>query len=132
MIVEYTKQEKAKIRALEAKYKRLYEECEAEIARLRSDELDPDGSKEAAIHAKRLPEPIELRPSPIEYTSDGEPVYDSKELAAYRSTPEYRAYMAANEAANEELSAMYDAWESRPSASRTSSGLSRRPTPRAR
>ena len=111
MIVTFTKTEEAQFNALEDKYERLIAECEAEIESLREDDLDPDGSIEDAINAKRLPEPTELRPAPIDYTDDELPIYRKEELEAYHATPEYQAYKKANDAANNELSAHYDKWE---------------------
>lgn len=112
MIVKYTKSEKAKIQALEEKYSKLISDCEI-IINKRTDDLDPDGSKEAAIAAKRLPEPIELRPQPINYTKEGNPVYDKAELAAYKSTPEYKAYIESNVQANKEMTAFFNEWEAK-------------------
>lgn len=111
IIYKHTKAEQAKIQALEERYERLINECEAEIERLRDDDLDPDGSMEDAIQAKRLPEPTELRPAPVEYTKKGEPVYSKEALEAYYATPEYQAYKAANDAANDEIRTMFDEWE---------------------
>ena len=113
MIVTFTKAERAKIDAIERKYEKLIADCEAEIESLRSDDLDPDGSVEAAINAKRLPEPTELRPEPIEYDKKDRPIYSKEELEAYYATPEYQAYKAANDAANEELSRFFDEWEAK-------------------
>ena len=113
MIVTFTKKEKAQFKEIDEKYDRLIEECEAEIERLRSDDLDPDGSIEDAINAKRLPEPIELHPKPIEYKNDDKdrPIYSHEEMEAYRASPEYQAYIAANDAANEEINDHYNKWE---------------------
>lgn len=113
MIVTFTPEERAKINALESKYEKLIADCEAEIESLRSDDLDPDGSIEAAINAKRLPEPTHLKPKPIEYTKKDEPIYSSEELQAYYDTPEYQAYKEANAAANDEISRLYDEWEAK-------------------
>lgn len=111
MIVTLTKAEKAKLEALETEYEKLIADCAAKIESLRSDDLDPDGSVEASINAKRLPEPTDLRPDPVEYDDDGTPIYSKEELDAYKATPEYQAYKEANDAANAELSAFYDKWE---------------------
>lgn len=116
MIVTFTPEEQAKIDALESKYEKLIADCEAEIKNLRSDALDPDGSVEAAIDAKRLPEPIELKPEPIDYTKKDVPVYSHEDLEAYYATPEYQAYKNANDAANDEMSRFYNEWESKGSA----------------
>ena len=116
MIVTFTPEEQAKIDALESKYEKLIAACEAEIESLRSDDLDPDGSVEAAINAKRLPEPIELKPEPIEYDKKDTPIYSREALEAYHATPEYQAYKKANDAANDELSRFYDEWEAKGSA----------------
>lgn len=116
MIVTFTPEEQAKIDALESKYEKLIAACEAEIESLRSDDLDPDGSVEAAINAKRLPEPIELKPEPIEYDKKDTPIYSREALEAYYATPEYQAYKKANDAANDELSRFYDEWEAKGSA----------------
>lgn len=116
MIVTFTPEEQAKIDALESKYEKLIAACEAEIESLRSDDLDPDGSAEAAINAKRLPEPIELKPKPIEYDKKDTPIYSREALEAYHATPEYQAYKKANDAANDELSRFYDEWEAKGSA----------------
>lgn len=116
MIVTFTPEEQAKIDALESKYEKLIAACEAEIESLRSDNLDPDGSVEAAINAKRLPEPIELKPEPIEYDKKDTPIYSREALEAYHATPEYQAYKKANDAANDELSSFYDEWEAKGSA----------------
>ena len=114
MIVTFTPEEQAKIDALESKYEKLIAACEAEIESLRieslrSDDLDPDGSVEAAINAKRLPEPIE-------YDKKDTPIYSREALEAYHATPEYQAYKKANDAANDELSRFDDEWEAKGSA----------------
>ena len=116
MIVTFTPEEQAKIDALESKYEKLIAACEAEIESLRHDDLDPDGSVEAAVNAKRLPEPIELKPEPIEYDKKDTPIYSREALEAYHATPEYQAYKKANDAANDELSRFYDEWEAKGSA----------------
>ena len=111
MIVTYTTAEKKKIQALEEKYEKLIADCEAEIDRLREDDLDPDGSIEDSINAKRLPEPIELRPTPVEYTKDDRQKKKKKALKAYYSTPEYQAYKKANDEANAEIDRIFTEWE---------------------
>lgn len=111
MIVTFTKKEQAQIDALEDKYERLIEECEAEIESLRSDDLDPDFSKQDAINAMRLPEPIELKPEPIEYDKKDRPIYSKEALEKYYATPEYQAYDKARIEANEASRKMYDEWE---------------------
>lgn len=111
MIVNYTDEEKAKLQSIEETYDRLLAEQEA-IIEARPDDLDPNGEIEKAIHATRLPEPIELKPAPVEFDKDGTPIYDGEALRAYYNTPEYKAYREANEAANKAIGDHFDAWES--------------------
>ena len=112
MIVTLTKAEQARIDEIEAKYAKLIADCEEDIERLRPDDPEPDEAREKEIQAMRLPEPIELRPKPIDFNNDYNiPVYDKKELEAYRATPEYQAYRASNDAANKAFDEWFTAWE---------------------
>lgn len=111
MIVTFTKKEQAQLNELEDHYFKLLEESEAEMGRLRSDDLDPDGSVEEAINAKRLPEPIELMPQPLWYDKKDMPIYSIEALEKYYATPEYQAYEAAKDAANKEMDDYYNEWE---------------------
>ena len=108
MIVTLTKAEQAVIDEIEARYAKLIEDCEADIERLREDDLDE--AREREIQAMRLPEPIELRPKPVSF-DDGVPVYNSAEYQAYKETPEYQAYLASNEAANQAFDEWFSTWE---------------------
>ena len=112
MIVTLTKAEQEKADAIEAKYAKLIEDCEAEIERLRTKDPEPDAAREKEINAMRLPEPIELRPNPIGFDDEYNlPVYDRKAWEAYKATPEYQAYIAANDAANKAFDEWFTAWE---------------------
>ena len=63
---------------------------DALILKLRPDDPEPDEEEYERIQASRLPEPVELKPEPIE-VRDGTPVYSKEELDAYHNTDEYKA-----------------------------------------
>lgn len=96
MIVKFTRAEQQKIDALEEKYERLLAECEEEIERLRPGDTGPDEAAYEKAQAMRLPEP----PAPaLGYTKE------------YYESDAYKAYAAANKAANEAVNRIYAEWE---------------------
>ena len=78
------------VQALDDSYEKLLKETDALILKLRPDDPEPDEEEYERIQASRLPEPVELKPEPIE-VRDGTPVYSKEELDAYHNTDEYKA-----------------------------------------
>lgn len=109
MILDLTSDELKAVQALDDSYKKLLDECEALILKLRPDDPEPDEDEYRRIQDSRLPEPIELRPEPIE-VRDGTPVFSKEALDAYHNTAEYRAYAEANKRANDAVTRQWDNW----------------------
>ena len=109
MILDLTSDELKAVQALDDSYKKLLDECEALILKLRPDDPEPDEDEYRRIQDSRLPEPIELRPEPIE-VRDGTPVFSKEALDAYHNTAEYRAYEEANKRANDAVTRQWDNW----------------------
>lgn len=109
MILDLTSDELKAVQALDDSYKKLLDECEALILKLRPDDPEPDEDEYRRIQDSRLPEPIELRPEPIE-VRDGTPVFSKEALDAYHNTAEYRAYAEANKRANDAVTLQWDNW----------------------
>ena len=109
MILDLTSDELKAVQALDDSYKKLLDECEALILKLRPDDPVPDEEEYERIQASRLPEPVELKPEPIE-VRDGTPVYSKEELDAYHNTDEYKAYAEANKRANDAVTLQWDNW----------------------
>lgn len=109
MILDLTSDELKAVQALDDSYKKLLDECEALILKLRPDDPEPDEDEYRRIQDSRLPEPIELRPEPIE-VRDGTPVFSKEALDAYHNTAEYRAYAEANKRANNAVTRQWDNW----------------------
>lgn len=109
MILDLTSDELKAVQALDDSYKKLLDECEALILKLRPDDPEPDEEEYERIQASRLPEPVELKPEPIE-VRDGTPVYSKEELDAYHNTDEYKAYAEANKRANDAVTLQWDNW----------------------
>lgn len=109
MILDLTSDELKAVQALDDSYKKLLDECEALILKLRPDDPEPDEDEYRRIQDSRLPEPIELRPEPIE-VRDGTPVFSKEALDAYHNTAEYRAYAEANKRANDAVTRQWNNW----------------------
>lgn len=109
MILDLTSDELKAVQAIDDGYKKLLDECEALILKLRPDDPEPDEDEYRRIQDSRLPEPIELRPEPIE-VRDGTPVFSKEALDAYHNTAEYRAYAEANKRANDAVTRQWDNW----------------------
>lgn len=109
MILDLASDELKAVQALDDSYKKLLDECEALILKLRPDDPEPDEDEYRRIQDSRLPEPIELRPEPIE-VRDGTPVFSKEALDAYHNTAEYRAYAEANKRANDAVTRQWDNW----------------------
>lgn len=109
MILDLTSDELKAVQALDDSYKKLLDECKALILKLRPDDPEPDEDEYRRIQDSRLPEPIELRPEPIE-VRDGTPVFSKEALDAYHNTAEYRAYAEANKRANDAVTRQWDNW----------------------
>lgn len=109
MILDLTSDELKAVQALDDSYKKLLDECEALILKLRPDDPEPDEDEYRRIQDSRLPEPVELKPEPIE-VRDGTPVYSKEELDAYHNTDEYKAYAEANKRANDAVTLQWDNW----------------------
>ena len=90
MILDLTSEELKAVQALDDSYEKLLKETDALILKLRPDDPEPDEEEYERIQASRLPEPVELKPEPIE-ARDGTPVYSKEELDAYHNTDEYKA-----------------------------------------
>ena len=90
MIFEISKQEERRAKALYESYAKLIADLDTKISELRPDDPEPDEEEYERIQASRLPEPVELKPEPIE-VRDGTPVYSKEELDAYHNTDEYKA-----------------------------------------
>lgn len=109
MILDLTSDELKAVQAIDDGYKKLLDECDALILKLRPDDPEPDEEEYERIEASRLPEPVELKPEPIE-VRDGTPVYSKEELDAYHNTDEYKAYAEANKRANDAVTLQWDNW----------------------
>lgn len=109
MILDLTSDELKAVQALDDSYKKLLDECEALILKLRPDDPEPDEDEYRRIQDSRLPEPIELKPEPIE-VRDGTPVFSKEALDAYHNTDEYKAYAEANKRANDAVTLQWDNW----------------------
>lgn len=109
MILDLTSDERKAVQAIDDGYKKLLDECDALILKLRPDDPEPDEEEYERIQASRLPEPVELKPKPIE-VRDGTPVYSKEELDAYHNTDEYKAYAEANKRANDAVTLQWDNW----------------------
>lgn len=109
MILDLTSDELKAVQAIDDGYKKLLDECDALILKLRPDDPVPDEEEYERIQASRLPEPVELKPEPIE-VRDGTPVYSKEELDAYHNTDEYKAYAEANKRANDAVTLQWDNW----------------------
>lgn len=110
MIIDFTSEELKALQALEDSYEKLIQAQEKKILELRPDDPEPDEETYLKIQESRIPEPVELKPEPIEYTEDDIPVYSKEALDAYHATPEYQAYIADNKRANDAVSKLYDEW----------------------
>ena len=88
MIIDFTSEERKALQALEDSYEKLIAAQEKKISELRQDDPEPDEETYRKIQENRIPEPVELKPEPIEYTEDDIPVYDGEALKAYHETPE--------------------------------------------
>ena len=110
MIINFTEEELTAIDSLDKAYEKLLNECDALILKLRPDDPEPDKEEYRKIQESRIPEPVELKPEPVEYTEDDIPVYSKEALDAYHATPEYQAYIADNKRANDAVSKLYDDW----------------------
>ena len=109
MILDLTSEELKAVQALDDSYEKLLKETDALILKLRPDDPEPDEEEYERIQASRLPEPVELKPEPIE-VRDGTPVYSKEELDAYHNTDEYKAYAEANKRANDAVTLQWDNW----------------------
>ena len=109
MILDLTSDELKAVQAIDDGYKKLLDECDALILKLRPDDPEPDEEEYERIQASRLPEPVGLKPEPIE-VRDGTPVYSKEALDAYHNTAEYRAYAEANKRANDAVTTQWDNW----------------------
>lgn len=92
MIIDFTSEERKALQALEDSYEKLIAAQEKKIVELRRDDPEPDEETYRKIQESRIPEPVELKPEPVEYTEDDIPVYSKEALDAYHATPEYQAY----------------------------------------
>lgn len=110
MILDLTSDELKAIQALDDSYKKLLDECEALILKLRPDDPEPDEEEYERLQNSRIKEPVELKPEPIEYTDDDIPVYSKEALDAYHSTPEYIAFQENNKQVNDAVSRLFDEW----------------------
>ena len=110
MIIDFTSEERKALQALEDSYEKLIAAQEKKIVELRRDDPEPDEETYRKIQESRIPEPVELKPEPVEYTEDDIPVYDGEALKAYHETPEYQAFIADNKRANDAISKLYDDW----------------------
>lgn len=107
MIIDFTTGELNQLRALEAGYKKLLDDLEEEILRLRPDDPEPDDEEYRRIQSMRpeappMPEPVEI--------VDGTPVYNKADLDAYHASPEYKAFAAENERINGLITKQWDDW----------------------
>ena len=109
MIFDFTKAEEKRLQALESKYARLIEDCEAEIDRLRPNDDGLDAKEEQRLQAKRPKPPAP--PQPIDVDDRGRPVYDAAAYKAYQESDAYKAYQEANQAINEEVNRLFQQWE---------------------
>ena len=110
MIIDFTSEELKALQALEDSYEKLIQAQEKKILELRPDDPEPDEEEYRKIQESRIPEPVELKPEPVEYTEDDIPVYSKEALDAYHATPEYQTYIADNKRANDAVSKLYDEW----------------------
>ena len=109
MIFDFTKAEEKRLQALESKYARLIEDCEAEIDRLRPNDDGLDAKEEQRLQAKRPKPPAP--PQPIDVDDRGRPVYDAAAYKAYQESDAYKAYQEANQAISEEVKRLFQQWE---------------------
>lgn len=110
MIIDFTSEELKALQALEDSYEKLIKAQEKKILELRKEDPEPDEKTYRKIQESRIPEPIELKPEPIEYTDDEIPVYSKEDLDAYHATPEYKAYIEDNKRANDAIAKLFDEW----------------------
>ena len=110
MLIDFTSEELKALKALEDSYEKLIRNQEEKILELRPDDPEPDEEEYRKIQDSRIPEPVELRPEPIEYTEDDTPVYSKEAMEVYRNTPEYKAYIADNKRANDAVAKLWDNW----------------------
>lgn len=109
MILDLTSEELKAAKAIDDSYEKLLNDQKKKIAKLRPDDPGPDLDEYIRILDSCLPEPIELRPEPIE-VRDGTPVFSKEALDAYHNTAEYRAYAEANKRANDAVTRQWDNW----------------------
>lgn len=109
MIIDFTKKELEEIAALDQAYEKLKADAVEDIERYRPDyPHNPDETEYQRIQESRLSAPP--MPEPIRVEKDGTPIYRAADLDAYHDTPEYKAYAAANKAANDAVDRQWDEW----------------------